>query len=68
MKLRRAWTLMAAGLVSAGLLLAPMAYSAEEGSSGSSSMETSKPAPKHKKAKSHHPKKTKAAPSSETKS
>ncbi len=57
MKLGRAWTLMAAGLVGASLLLSPLAY-AEEGTQGSTTMTEGH----HRKAatKTTHGKKHKA--------
>ena len=56
MKLGRAWTLMAAGLVGASLLLSPLAY-AEEGTQGSAMTEGHKGAMKVTKGKKHTAKK-----------
>jgi len=56
MKLGRAWTLMAAGLLGVSLLLSPLAY-AEEGTQGSAMTEGHKGAMKEGKAKKKHAKK-----------
>jgi len=53
MKLGRFWTLMAAGLIGASLLLSPLAY-AQEGTQGSTTMEGSKAPTKAHKGKKHH--------------
>ncbi len=57
MKLGRAWTLMAASLLGASLLLSPLAYAAEEGTQGSTMMEGHKAATKGTKGKKHSHKK-----------
>ena len=53
MKQGRFWTLMAAGLVSAGLLLSPLAYAADEGTQGSTMTEGHKASTKTHKGKKH---------------
>ena len=53
MKLGRAWTLMAASLLGASLLLSPLAYAAEEGTQGSTMMEGHKAATKTTHTKKH---------------
>ena len=56
MKISRMWTLVAAGLLGASLVLSPLAY-AEEGSQGSSTTEGHKEATKGAKGKKHTTKK-----------
>ena len=56
MKLGRAWTLMATGLLGVSLLLSPLAY-AEEGTQGSAMTEGHKAATKATKGKKHRAKK-----------
>ena len=56
MKLGRAWTLMAAGVLGASLLLSPLAY-AEEGTQGSTMTEGHKTTTKATKGKKHTTKK-----------
>ena len=53
MKQGRLWTFMAAGLVSAGLLLSPLAYAADEGTQGSTMSEGHKTQTKEHKGKKH---------------
>ena len=54
MKLGRFWTLMAAGLIGASLLLSPLAY-AQEGTQGGPTMEGQKASTKAHKGKKHKP-------------
>ena len=65
MKLGRAWTLMAAGLIGASLLLSPLAY-AEEGTQGSTMTEGHKAATKGTKGKKHTTKKETTKKKTET--